>query len=371
VDEARGLLVPVGDVDVRADDPVAHLVDDEPVEGVESLIHRKWQLHDDWHPIEGRFATLALRMARLDQLPPDQRAVLQLLLKQGKSYGEIADVLRIERSAVKARAHDALAALGVGGTEFTDDLSEDRRDEIGDFLLGQQDEGQRAATHRFLEGSPAGRAYARVVSSELRELKPEGLPEVPAEGAGDVAAADEILETRAEKERSSRLGGILLIAGAAIVVIVVLILLLTGGSDNKKDTGPVGSTTTTPATSTNTSTTPQVEAQVNLFPPNGGKKPLGVANVVSQSGQRGIALVGQDVPPTGKKFAYAMWLENAASQAKRLGFFGAVTKNGRLQGFVLAPSDFDKYTKLVVTRETQRNPKSPGPVVLAGNLKKQ
>ena len=71
-------------------------------------------------------------MARLDQLPPDQRAVLQLLLKQGKSYGEIASVLKIERSAVKARAHDALAALGPEDT----DLNEDRRDEIGDYLLG-------------------------------------------------------------------------------------------------------------------------------------------------------------------------------------------------------------------------------------------
>jgi hypothetical protein len=308
-------------------------------------------------------------MARLDQLPPDQRAVLQLLLKQGKSYGEIADVLRIERSAVKARAHDALAAVG---PEETDDLSEDRRDEIGDYLLGQQDEGQRAATRSFLESSPAGRAWARVVSSELRELKPDGLPEIPDEGAAELAEAEGALEARraarSEQERSSKLGGILLIAGVAIAIIVVLVLLLTGGDDNNKNTGPVGNTTTTPA---NTSTTPQVEAQINLFPPGGGRKPLGVANVVTQSGQRGIALVGQDVPPTNNKFAYAMWLENSPSDAKRLGFFGAVTKNGRLQGFVIAPSDFSKYSKLVVTRETQRNPKVPGPVVLSGNLKQQ
>jgi Sigma-70, region 4 len=305
-------------------------------------------------------------MARLDQLPPDQRAVLQLLLKQGKSYGDIASVLRIERSAVKARAHDALSALGPEET----DLSEDRRDEIGDYLLGQQDEGQRAATRSFLEGSPAGRAWARVVSSELRELAPDGLPDIPGEGAELDEAADALEARKAahsEQERSSKVGGVILIAGLAIAIAVVLILLLSGGSDDKKGTGPVGGTTSTQPAST--STTPQVEAQINLFPPGGGKKPLGVANVVTQQGQRGIALVGQDLPPTAGKFAYAMWLENASSTAKRLGFFGAVKKNGRMQGFVLAPSDFANYTKIVVTRETQRNPTVPGPVVLTGDLK--
>jgi len=308
-------------------------------------------------------------MARLDQLPPDQRAVLQLLLKQGKSYGEIASVLKMERSAVKARAHDALGALGPEDT----DLSEDRRDEIGDHLLGQQDEGQRAATRTFLESSPDGRAWARIVASELRELSPDRLPDIPAEGAAELDEAHDTLEARrsarAEHERSSKLGGILLIAGLGIAIAVVLILLFTGGGDDKKNTGPVGGTTSTAATSTNTSTTPQVESQINLFPPGGGKKPLGVANVVIQQGQRGIALVGQDVPPTGSKFAYAMWLENSPTDAKRLGFFGAVKKNGRLQGFVLAPSDFSKFSKLVVTRETGRSPKVPGPVVLQGAIK--
>jgi hypothetical protein len=307
-------------------------------------------------------------MARLDQLPPDQRAVLQLLLKQGKSYGEIASVLKIERSAVKARAHDALSALGPEDT----DLSEDRRDEVGDFLLGQQDEGQQSATRSFLEGSAAGRAWARVVSSELRELSPAGLPHIPGEGAAELDEAHDALEARraarGEQERSSKLGGILLLAGLGIVIAVVLILLLTGGDDNKKDTGPVGGGTT--STTSTTSTTPQVAAQINLFPPGGGKKPLGVANVVTQQGQRGIALVGQDLPATGGKFAYAMWLENSPSEAKRLGFFGAVKKNGRLQGFVLAPSDFGNFSKLIVTRETSRDPKTPGPVVLSGDLKK-
>jgi hypothetical protein len=308
-------------------------------------------------------------MARLDQLPPDQRAVLQLLLKQGKSYGEIASVLKIERSAVKARAHDALAALGPEDA----DLSEDRRDEIGDHLLGQQDAGQQKATRTFLEDSPAGRAWARVVASELRDLAPDRLPEIPGEGTAAAAdEADPLAARRAElreKERSSKLGGLLLIIGLGIAVAVVLILLLSGGDDNKKNTGPVGGTTSTSTTST-TSTTPQVQAQINLFPPSGAKKPLGVANIVTQQGQRGIALVGQDLPPTNSKFAYAMWLENSPSDAERLGFFGAVKKDGRLQGFVIAPRDYAKFSKLVVTRETARNPKVPGPVVLQGDLKK-
>jgi hypothetical protein len=309
-------------------------------------------------------------MARLDQLPPDQRAVLQLLLKQGKSYGEIASVLKIERSAVKARAHDALAALGPEDT----DLSEDRRDEIGDHLLGQQDAGQQKATRTFLEDSPAGRAWARVVASELRDLAPDRLPEIPGEGTAAAAdEADPLAARRAElreKERSSKLGGLLLIIGLGIAVAVVLILLLSGGDDNKKNTGPVGGTTSTSTTST-TSTTPQVQAQINLFPPSGAKKPLGVANIVTQQGQRGIALVGQGLPPTNSKFAYAMWLENSASNSERLGFFRAVKKDGRLQGFVIAPKDFANFSKIVVTRETGRNPKVPGPVVLQGDLTKK
>jgi hypothetical protein len=309
-------------------------------------------------------------MARLDQLPPDQRAVLQLLLKQGKSYGEIASVLKIERSAVKARAHDALAALGPEDA----DLSEDRRDEIGDHLLGQQDAGQQEATRSFLEDSPAGRAWARIVASELRDLAPDSLPEIPGEGTAAASdQADPLAARRAElreRERSSKLGGVLLIVGLGIAVAVVLILLLSGGDDNKKNTGPVGGTTSTTPTTSTTSTTPQVQAQINLFPPSGAKKPLGVANIVTQQGQRGIALVGQDLPPTSNKFAYAMWLENSPSDSERLGFFGAVKKNGRLQGFVIAPKDYGNFSKLVVTRETARNPKSPGPVVLQGDLKK-
>ena len=50
-------------------------------------------------------------MSRLDDLPPDQRAVLLLLVQQGKSHAEIADMLGIPQSAVRDRAFAPLEAL--------------------------------------------------------------------------------------------------------------------------------------------------------------------------------------------------------------------------------------------------------------------
>ena len=54
-------------------------------------------------------------MASLESLPADQRAVLQLLLKQGKSYEDLSGLLRIDTTAVRERAHDAVASLGPEG----------------------------------------------------------------------------------------------------------------------------------------------------------------------------------------------------------------------------------------------------------------
>src|SRR5438105_2162253 len=100
-------------------------------------------------------------MSRVDELKPDQRAALQLLLKQGRSYEDIASLLRIDPSAVRERARSALDALG---PEDVGSLPLEQQDEIADYLLGQQSASQRAATRDLLESSSAGRAWARVVS---------------------------------------------------------------------------------------------------------------------------------------------------------------------------------------------------------------
>src|SRR5206468_3645162 len=104
-------------------------------------------------------------MSGIDDLAPDQRAVLQLLLKQGKAYVELAALLRIEPDAVRERAVAALDELGPrDGVQ----LAPERRGEIADYLLGQQSASERQKTRELLEGSAAGRAWARVVAGELR-----------------------------------------------------------------------------------------------------------------------------------------------------------------------------------------------------------
>jgi hypothetical protein len=308
-------------------------------------------------------------MSRLDQLTADRRAVLQLLVVQGKSYEEIAGLLRMSVEAVRERALNALDELG---PEEAPGLTGDRQDEIADYLLGQQSASERAATRQFLEGSAAGRAWARIAASELRPLAGDALPEIPAEGA-EVDEAFDALQARTvareQRERSSKLGGVLLLVGLGVAIAVVLVLVLSSGGDNNKDTGTIGSTTPSTSTAPSTSTNPQVEAQINLTSPQRGSRALGVATVASVQGQRAITLVAQGLQPSGTRFAYAVWLYNSPTSAERLGFTRPVGKDGRLTALAPYPSDISRFGALILTRETQRNPSQPGAIVLRGALR--
>jgi hypothetical protein len=307
-------------------------------------------------------------MAPFDDLPADQKAVLQLVLRQGRAYGEIAGLLKISPEAVRDRALTALDALGPDNVEG---LTPDEQDEIGDYLLGQQGASARAATRARLEASPAARQWARAVAGELRNAgvaDDETLPEIPADPA-EVGEAFDALDARqraqAEQERSSRLGGVLLLGGLGIIVALALVVLITqlGGND-KQSSSTVAQTTATTQTTSGT----QVEAQINLTPPGGGKSPLGVVNVVSQDAQRALAVVGQGLAPSGH---YVLWLRNGTN-AKFLGFFPPVTATGttkgRLQGLVAAPADLNTYKEIVVSREPSSTPKQPTAVVLQGRI---
>src|ERR1700683_1956890 len=123
-------------------------------------------------------------MASIESLPPDQRAVLQLVLQRGRSYDDIAQLLSIDSGAVRQRAHAALDALGPQTR-----VDPEHRAQITDYLLGQQSEADAAQTRERLAGSASERAWGRGVASGLGPLAGGSLPEIPAEGGYDAPAA--------------------------------------------------------------------------------------------------------------------------------------------------------------------------------------
>jgi hypothetical protein len=341
-------------------------------------------------------------MSGIKELSVDQMAVLGLVLRQGRPFSELAGMLDMDEGEMRRRAHEALDALG------PDDgagLPAERRAEIGDYLLGQQDADGQAQTRRFLAESAPGRAWARVVSDQLGEVAKDPLPEIPdgpaAEapapaavppaapvGAGAAAAAAPVAPLPSEAAasapadggegaaafgapapapgpRSSRLGGALLLGGIAIVAVAaVLFFVLRGNGDD-------GGGSATPAAST-TATQPQaqVEAQVNLVPPSSRKnlKALGVVLVQKAQGQDQIVAAVQGLPKP-KSGGYGIWLYSGPGKAQWLGFFASQDQQGRLLARGQLKTPIAGFREVLVTRESKGNPPRPGPIFLRGPIK--
>ena len=317
-------------------------------------------------------------MSRIDDLKPDQRAALQLLLKQGRSYDEIAQMLRIETRAVRERARAALDALG---PDEVNDLPLEEQDDVADYLLGQQSASRRAQTRELLERSSPARAWARTVASELRPLAGDTLPEIPAEAA-EVDEAFGALQARTEHreraQKSSRVGGALLLVAVALLIAVVLALVLGlgGGDDDDEDKAGGGTTATQTQTGTGTSTgagdTPPIVGQANLTPPGGQSDngPTGVALVTQQGQKFAVGVQAENMPPTTDTRFYAVWLRDPKKGLKFIGFGNAVDKQGQLAGAREVDYDPREYDQVLVTTETQKSPKQPGEVVLRGTVQR-
>jgi hypothetical protein len=392
-------------------------------------------------------------MATLESLPADQRAVLDLVLQLGRNYDDVAELLSIERAAVRDRALAALDALGPQTR-----VSPERRALITDYLLDQLPESLVPEVRRHLAESASERAWARVVASELQPIaKERSLPEIPAGGdaADEVAGTEpqpelqpieippeelsepaeersepaeeryepeevaepaaasmaeraasrarelrrkpvwargepELLDEVPEEDSSpppghrsvrriarrrpagvSRRGGAILLAGGALVAgAVVLVIILSGGSS--KNTPSASTPASTPTTTGTSTGTTQIVAQINLRPPSGVSKAVGIAEVLRAKGRTGIAIVAQGLTPntTHPANAYAVWLFNSPTDSRILGFVNpGVGKTGRLQTAGGLPTNASHFHQLLITLETRSNPRSPGRIVLQGPLK--
>ena len=322
-------------------------------------------------------------MSRLDDLPPDQRATLSLLLRRRKSYAEVAAMLDIDERAVHDRAHAALAVLAAPQAR---ELSAEQREELGDYLLGQRTSvAERLATRTYLESSSAARAWAKALTAELATLASGApLPEIPADtrpaeptppttpATGPVAAS---AAPRATAAPRSRLAGALLLAAIVAVIVVAVVLLTSGGGSSSNSSGSASGETDTSSTSSQTSSTgtqagkAKEDKRITLSSPDSASRSVGVAEVLSEGNQYAIYLAAQHLPPSkGNGFFYAVWLYNSATSFEAVSRAPDVGSNGSVQGGALLPKDAGKYHEMLLTRETASRPSKPGPVVLRGSF---
>ncbi|HVA20452.1 MAG TPA: sigma factor-like helix-turn-helix DNA-binding protein [Solirubrobacteraceae bacterium] len=250
-------------------------------------------------------------MSRLDDLPPDQRAVLMLLVAQGKSHAEIATMLGIPQDTVRDRARRALDALAAG------------------------------------PGETRGRA-------------PASAPLAPA-GAGPHA-----IPSAGSSRPSSRRGGALLLVALVVAVVVAVILITSGGSSHKSSTTQAGATASSTTSTSQKTGTPTVK-QIALTSPEPGSKRVGLVEVFSEGTKHGYYIAVEHLPATNG-FFYAVWLYNSPASALPLSKSPPVTSNGRLKGGALLPATAGSYHKILLTRETSTKPSHPGPIVLSGSF---
>jgi hypothetical protein len=330
-------------------------------------------------------------MSRLDELPPDQRATLSLLLQQSKSYAQVAAMLGITERAVHDRAHAALALLA---PSLARELTPEQRQEVGDYLLGAQPIAERLRTRSYIAGSDPARAWAGELAAQLAPLAPANLPDVPPPAAPATGGADPaprasqttvrpaaLVSSAAgaapastpqgasagdagqSPQRSSRVGGAVLLGVLAAAVIVVVVVLLVGGggggSGSKK-------TTSTSTTSASNSKEPTLESENPVQPPNAKSKAVGVVDVVSREGSRYLLIEARNLPPA-KGFYYAIWLYNSPTSALPVTETSEV-KDHTLGGLSRVPASAGAYHEILLTEETNPRPPHPGKIVLRGHF---
>lgn len=265
-------------------------------------------------------------MTDLDSLPPDQRAVLSLVLDRGKSYREVGEMLGIPEAAVRDRAHGALDALAAGPA--------------------------RAGATRSTpppSGTPSSAASTPPRRSPRRE-----------DGPGHNPA-------------SSRLGGAVLLGGLVVAVVVAVILITSSGGKSSGGAASTSaststSTTATHSTSTSTSTAkPKIDKKVSLEAVEPSSKASGEAYVLSEGKRRAFYVTAHGLPPSQGSF-YAVWLYNSPSSSAPLGRSPTVGADGRLEGGGPLPSNARDYAKMVISRETSTHTTHPTRIVLSGDF---
>ena len=252
-------------------------------------------------------------MTELDRLPPDQRAVLSLVLDRGKSYAEVATMLAIPEATVRDRAHAALDALA------------------------------RAEHPPALDAG----------STRAAEHGPVRATRAPSADRSGLTAP------------SPRLRGALLLGGIVAVIVVAVILLTSGGKGSGASTRPSTAAKSSTSTSSTSAAKPRIDKKLTLSPFETESHAGGEAYVLSDGSRHAFYVAAHGLAPSNG-FFYAVWLYNSPSSSAPLGRAPSVSSNGRLEGGGPLPGNAGNYAKLIVTHETSTHARTPGQIVLSG-----
>jgi hypothetical protein len=339
-------------------------------------------------------------VATLDQLPAEQRAIIELVVQRGRSYEDLADMLSMPDKRVRQLAREALIELAPVSAKR---VEAERRGQLADFVLRQQSSAEEIATQTHLRRSEAGRAWTSSLVDSLAGLYPDEPPEIP-EGEVEPPTRRRERDRPRERERlraerpplrergdraerrplrdyppvekpprrrerakplrkpstlspdaqmairRRRIVGTLL--GAILLAgIVVGILLITGGNDDKGGAKAAAAARARP----------RIVGELLLKPVGGAADTnQGIAIIATQAGKPKL-IVQAKLTPTKQREAYAVWLYNSRTDAVSLG--AQVTdQNGNYQGAGNIPADFRKYRFIDISLQPipdptcQRNP---------------
>jgi hypothetical protein len=270
--------------------------------------------------------------------------MLQLLLERGQSYADLASVLGVGESEVRARARAALTELA--------GVDPDRNVGVTDYLLGQADPIGRADVVRHLKDHPAELDLVSELSQKLRLVAPEAeLPRLPGEERQprprrarrlpsrlplpdrwrrrEVAAEAPSAGEKPPGALSRRQTQLMVGLGSAAVLIIVIVMAATGAFSG--DDGGGGSTT-----ATNPDVTEEL-TRVRLQPQGGGGG-RGLAVFGLATGDQpfvDLSLSGLEAAPEGQ--TYVVWLLLTPEQGYPLSPL-AVTEDGSFNDRFAIPS---------------------------------
>jgi Sigma-70, region 4 len=302
-------------------------------------------------------------MATFDQLSDEQRAIVELVLKQGKSYGELSEMLGLPETRVRELARDALvdlAPITARGVE------QDWRGQLADYVLGQQAGPEATATRGHLRRSEAARSWTRSLLDALEQLYPNGdIPAIPdgergsrrgataAPAKAGGAAPRALTPDSAAAARRRRL---VTAIGVGVLILAAVLLwpvgLLTGDDDDEPSQASAGSQ----------------QEQGDGGPIATGTQ--GQAIVLRRQGSTQVLVTATGLEPSTRNTAYQVFLANSEQDRRSLGAT-ATDQQGNLQAGAELPANFRDFefidlASVTVRGRGQNQRFEDGPTVLRG-----